>query len=63
MRLTERECGRSRQKCRSEKENERIVPKMHKGQPVITKQGKTEWSAWSAIIQDGCKHVCKTVIT
>jgi len=46
MRLAERECGRSRQKCRSEKEKERIVQKMHKGQPVITKQGKTEWSAW-----------------
>ena len=29
MRLAERECGRSRQKCRSEKE--RIVQKMHKG--------------------------------
>ena len=31
MRLAERECGRSRQKCRSEKEKERIVQKMHKG--------------------------------
>jgi len=36
VRLTKRKCGRSKQKCISEKENERIV---HSEQPVVTKQG------------------------
>ena len=43
MRLAKRERGRPKQKCRSEKENERIVrlEKTHSEQPVVTKQGKT----------------------
>jgi len=29
VRLAKRQCGRLKKKCRSEKENERIVQKMH----------------------------------
>ena len=41
MRLAERERARPKRKCRSERENERIVQKMHSEQPVVIKQGKT----------------------
>jgi len=41
VRLAKRERGSPTQECRSEKENERIVQKMHSEQPAVTKKGKT----------------------
>ena len=38
MRAAERERGTWKEKCRSEKVNERIVQKIHSEQPVVTKQ-------------------------
>jgi len=39
VRQARTECGRLKKKCRSEKENERIVRKMHTELPVVRKQG------------------------
>jgi len=41
VRLAKRERGILKQKCRSERENERIVQQMYGEQPVVTKRTKT----------------------